>query len=385
MRVAFIATDNREHYKDYDAPTPRFNAGVEALMLGFSALPDMEVHIISCSQKPMRAQEQFAPKIVYHCLHVPKIGWLRTMYQGCIRSIWRELKKIQPDVVHGYGTERECAISATLSGFPNVTSIQGNMVELAKLFRPRIGSYGWLTARLENFTLRRTGGVVCNSNYTKKLVEGRCPRAWVVHPALRPEFLEPVPATSRPCILLNAGVITGRKRQLELLGVAEELHRQGLKFEFRFIGRTEKTDYCRAFQERIKPMEEAGYARYLGLLPNSELVRCYDSVSGMIHYSNEEAFGMNVAEALARNLKFFGSRLGGILDIASGVPGAELFEKDDWAGLTAAIAAWIRQGWPRPDGSNAIMRERFHPQVVARRHVEIYHEVLNIGRREPEA
>ena len=377
MRIAFIAHDLREPLKEYSLPAPYFNPGVEALLTGFAAFPEAEVHMVCCTQQPVHPPEKLSDRVWYHSLHVPKLGWLRTGYQGCIRAVRRQLKELKPDIAHGYGTERECALGAVLSDFPNVVSIQGNMAELGRLFRARIGSYHWLTARLENFTLRRTGGVICNSTYTETLVRDRCPRAWVVHPALRPAFFEPVPATARPRALLNAGVISPRKRQLELLDVAEALHRQGLKFEFRFIGRIEDTDYARAFQERIKPMAAAGYARYLGRWPSDDLVGCFDSVAGMIHFSWEEAFGLNVAEALARNLKFFGSRLGGIVDIAEGVPGAELFEKDDWPGLTAAIARWIGQGCPRPVGADVIMRERYHPQTVARRHLEIYREVLN--------
>jgi glycosyltransferase involved in cell wall biosynthesis len=377
IKVAILATDSREHFRDYNTPTPQFNPGIDALMQGFSMFPDVELHIVSCSQQPMQSPEKLAPNIRYHCLLVPKLGWLRTLYQGCVRAVRRELKTIQPDIVHGYGTERECAISAALSGFPNVVSIQGNMAELARMFRACVGSYHWLAARLENFTLKRTAGVICNSVYTESLVQGRAPKAWVVHPALRLEFLEPTLSTPRSCALLNAGVIGPRKRQLELLDVAEALHRQGLKFEFHFIGRMESSDYSRAFQERIKPMEAAGYARYLGRQPAGDLVRCFDSVTGMVHCPTEEAYGLNVAEALARNLKFFGSRLGGIVDIAEGVPGVELFEKDDWPGLTAAIARWIGQGHPRTEGAAALMRERYHPQAVARRHLEIYREVLN--------
>ena len=48
----------------------------------------------------------------------PKIGWLRTLYQGCVRATRRKLREIQPDIVHGQGTERDCAIGAVLSGFP---------------------------------------------------------------------------------------------------------------------------------------------------------------------------------------------------------------------------------------------------------------------------
>ncbi|MGD0351473.1 MAG: glycosyltransferase family 4 protein [Verrucomicrobiota bacterium] len=383
IKIAFVVTDNREHERCYTETMPRFAAGATSLFQGLLLLEDVEVHILSCAQRPMASSpEKLGRNIWYHSLHVPKIGWLRTFYQGCIRAVRKKLKEIRPDIVHGWGTERECALSAVLSGFPNVVTIQGNLAELARMARPRIGSYLWLATRLENFTLPRTQGVFCNSTYTENLVRPRARKTWLVPHALRNAFSEPVPETTRPCVLLNAGVIDPRKRQLELLDVAEALYRRGLKCEFRFIGFTLAANpYAAAFLERIKPLEAKGCARFLGAQPENQLVGVFDAVAGMVHFPTEEAFGNVVAEALARNLKFFGSRVGGIVDIAQGAPGAELLASDDWAGLTDAIARWIVQGHPRPDEAAAVMRQRYQPEAVARRHVVIYGEVLNFAAR----
>ncbi|MGA9450575.1 MAG: glycosyltransferase family 4 protein [Verrucomicrobiia bacterium] len=380
MKIAFIATDNREAGRTYSETAPHFSTGSDSLVKGFAAMPDVELHVVSCTQQPMRSPEKLADNIWFHSLHVPKIGWLRTFYQGCIRATRNQLREIQPDVVHGVGTEREGAISAVFSGFPNVVAIQGNMAELARLHRARIGSYGWLAARLENFTLPRAGGVICNSLYTERLVRPRARKTWVIYPGLREMFVDPPPpAGPRDCALVIAGIISSRKRQMELLDVAEELHRRGLKFEFRFVGfmNAPGEPYTRSFLERIKPMEAAGYARYLGAPSNDGMVRCFDTAAGMVHFPTEEAFGSVVAEGLARELKFFGARVGGIVEITEGVPGAELFASDDWTGLTNAIARWIENGCPPPAGAAALMRERYHPEVFARQHLKVYHEALN--------
>ncbi len=379
MKIAFLTTDDREHQRCYTETVPRFPVGCTSLFQGFERLPELEVHVVSCTQQPMVSPEKLAPNIWFHSLHVPKIGWLRTGYQGCIRAARRKLKELKPDVVHGAGTERDCAISAVFSGFPNVVTIHGNMAELARLFKAPIGSFYWLAARLENFTLRRTRGVLCNSTYTEGLVRSRARKTWLLPHALRSAFFEPIPETaSRSCVLLNAGFVVPRKRQLELLDVAEALHQRGLKFEFRFIGFIPPaTPYAAAFLEKIKPLTAKGFARFLGAQPENQLVRAFDAVAGVIHFPTEEAFGNVVGEALARNLKFFGANLGGIKDIAREAPGAELFARDDWAGLTEAIARWIEAGHPRPTEAAAVMRQRYHPEVVAQRHLEIYREVLS--------
>ena len=379
IKVASITTDNREPDRTYSETTPRFAPGTTSLFQGFPLLKEIEVHVLSCTQQPViSSPEKLEQNIWFHSLHVPKIGWLRTFYQGCIRAVRRKLRELQPDLVHGWGTERECAISAALSGFPNVVTIQGNMIGQAQMTRPRPGSYLWLAARLEKFALARTRGVFCNSTYTQNLVQPYTRKTWLSPHALRLAFFQPPPDRGpRPCVLLNAGVVSPRKRQLELLVIAETLRQRGLKCEFHFIGFTPLSPYATAFLEKIKQSEAKGCARFLGALPDHELVKGYDAVAGVVHFPTEEAFGNVVGEALARNLKFFGSRVGGIVEITKDAPDAELFAPDDWAGLTDAVAGWVARGHPRPDDAHSLMVSRYHPGKVARQHLEIYREVLN--------
>lgn len=379
MKVAILTTDSREHYKEYKKREPFFGTAPEALLQGLAQLPELEVHVVSCAKAQMDSPKQLAPNIFFHGLYVPKIGWMRTGYQGCIRATRKKLKEIQPDLVHGQGTEMDCGISAVFSGYPNVVTIHGNMAALARQFRERVGSFNWLAGKLETFTLKRTNGVLCNSAFTEQLVRPRARRTWRVANALREAFLAaaPAPGGAGKCTLVNVGAIAARKRQMELLEVARELRQQGLDFEFQFAGHARADNgYVAAFLEKLKPLEREGVARCVGLRTGSELVQLFDRSAGMVHFSPAESFGLAVAEGLARDLKLFAARVGGVPDIAVGVPGAELFDADDWRGLAAAIAGWIRRGFPRARGAGEVMRSRYHPENIARRHVEIYREVL---------
>ena len=382
MRIALLTTDNRQDYKDYDASAPYFGAAPEALLQGFALLPEVEVHVVSCTQQPVAAPEKLASNIFFHSLLVPRVGWARTAYQGCIRAVRRKLRTIQPDIVHGQGTERDCAMTAVLSGYRNVLTIHGNMRRLAQVTNARPPSYWWLAARLETLALKRAGGVFCNSEHTERLVKPQARRVWRVPNAVREQFFAPVPEPASParCTLVNVGFITAGKRQVELLDVVQELRQQGLQFEFQFVGRAQpESRYVAAFFERLKPLEQAGVARYLGLKPVDEIIALFDASAAMVHVPPEEAFGLVVAEALARGLKVFGARVGGIPDITAGVPEAELFGAEDWRGLSTAIAAWVRSGFPHSRSGIGLMRSRYHPRLIAERHVEIYQEVLRHG------
>lgn len=375
MKIALLTTDSREHYGDYANPRPYFGTAPEALLAGFASLPDLEVHVISCLQQPVSSPEKIGPNIFYHGLVVPKAGWLRTGYQGCIRATRRKLREIQPDIVHGQGTERNCAISAVFSGFPNVVTIHGNMQAVARLYGLRGGGFFWLAAQLETFTLRRTAGVFCNSAYTENLVAPRARQTWRVANALRPAFFDPPASMPRPekPVLLNIGVVEPRKQQVELLALAHRLHQRGLRFELQFIGhRADHPGYCEQFARALVVGEATGYARHLGLLSAEQLITALDAASAVVHFPTEEAFGLVVAEALARNRKFFGAATGGIVDIATAVDGAELISPGDFTALETAIANWLTAGCPQPANAAAVMRERYHPLVIAEQHREIY-------------
>ena len=379
MRIIILTTDNREAHKDYDNPQPHFGPAPVALLEGFALLPEAEVHVVSCIRRPVAAPEKIAPNMFYHRVVVPKLGWMRTLYLGCILPVRKKIRQIRPDIVHGQGTERDCAISAVFSGFPNVMTIHGNMKAIAQVYRARIGSFHWLAARLENVALRRTAGVFCNSAYTERLVAPRTRRTWRVANALRMEFFAANPARPAPAlpVILNIGVAEPRKQQVELLAVARRLHERGCRFEMQFAGPLAGTTaYHAAFARKLARTQSAGYARHIGNLPPAQLVAAMDAASALVHFPIEEAFGLVVAEALTRNLKFFGAATGGIVDIAQNVEGAELIEAQNFNGLEEAIANWIKAGAPRPKDAATVMRQRYHPEIIARRHLEIYREVL---------
>jgi glycosyltransferase involved in cell wall biosynthesis len=149
----------------------------------------------------------------------------------------------------------------------------------------------------------------------------------------------------------------------------------GRKMQIVFAGSlSENSEYGAAFAAELKTAEAEDYARFAGFLNVQELVELLDSSHAFLHFPSEEAFGLVVAEAMARGLKFFGANLGGIVDIASGIDGAELH--DDFASLQAGITRWLDAGAPAPAQVADEIAKRYHPRVIAKRHIEIYREVL---------
>jgi glycosyltransferase involved in cell wall biosynthesis len=384
MKVAVLTTDNRDHHRQHELVHPQFGAAPEALFQGFALLGNVEVHVVTCTQRPMRSPEKLAENIFFHSLHVPKLGWLRTGYQGCIRAVRNRLMSVRPDIVHGQGTERECGICAIFSGFANVITMHGNMAEQVRLFGNSLGLYGRFSALLENFALPRTAGVFCNSAYTERVIRPRAKQTWRVPNAIRIEFLRPIPhkttAAEQPA-LLCVGAVIPRKQQLRILDAVEVLRSRGKRLKVLFIGQLASTEpYGALFSKRIAQLQQDHSVTYCGERETNDLVNEFDLADAIVHFPSEEAFGLVVAEGLARNLKLFGSRVGGLIDIAAGVDGAELIDPNSSEMLAAAIEDWIDAGCPKPTTAAAIMRQRYHPQGIANRHLEIYRDVLTNAR-----
>ncbi len=379
MKVAFLTTDNREQRAEYDKEQPYFGTAPAAILDGFMTCPkELEVHVISCSKRVMNAPEKLAPNVWFHQPVVPYIGWGRTAFAGCALAVRKLLKELKPDIVHGQGTERDCSISAVYSGFPNVITIHGNMDRIYRMNLLGASSYYWLAAKLETHALGRTAGIFCNSSHTRSLVGNRTRKTWLVPNPLRPAFFqsEPPPAGRHgEPVFLVLGVVSRLKRPLEILETMKGLFEAGHRFKVRFAGgHTTNHPYGVRFEALLREATEQGYAEYLGTLDEEELIRTMDDADALVHFPEEESFGLVIAEALARNMKVFAARIGGIPDILQDTDGSLLF--DDFRSLREALAIWMEQGCPSPEGNPAIMRDRYSPEVVARKHLEIYREVL---------
>ncbi|MGO8696827.1 MAG: glycosyltransferase family 4 protein [Limisphaerales bacterium] len=379
MRIAMIVPDNRDEFRRYSDPEPYFGPAPTALLGALAARSDCEIHVVCCTHQALRSPAKLARNIFYHSLPVPKWGWLRGAYIFCVRAVKKKLLEIRPDLVHGQGTERYCSLAAAFSNYPSVLTIHGNMRRQAKMNRPFPFSYLWLAAKFERVAIARSCGVFCNSAHTQRQVQGLARRTWLVPNALDEAFFAPptsAPLRSPP-LLLNVGTILPNKRQIWVLDVAEGLCRQGARFELHFLGQLdERTGYGLQFRQRIAAAEEQGFAKFVGMKSPAELVKIMDSASALIHAPEEEAFGLVVAEALARNLKFFGTRVGGLTDITAGVGEAELFSFGDNVALSSALLNWLSKGGPRIAEGATLMRQRYHPSIIAERHVAIYRELL---------
>jgi glycosyltransferase involved in cell wall biosynthesis len=381
IKVALLTTDSREHFKDYANPNPYFGTAPEALLEGFKLLPgNVEIHVVSCLQEaPVSSPEKIGDNIYYHALHVPKMGWMKTGYQGCVRATRQLLRQIRPDIVHGQGTERDCAISAVRSGYPNVLTIHGNMRLVAKFLKAKPLTYYWLASRLERLCLRKTGGVVAISSYTQSNVAPYTRRTWLVPNAVHPSFFNlPRRPDSRPRILCAAN-IGSRKNQIGLIKALESFAATTpLKLVFAGGG-SEADPYYRDFQELVG---ERPWCEYLGALDRRALQNEISQATMGVLPSFEDNCPMVILEAAAANLPFAASKVGGIPDLLADRQSGILLNPVDSGSIRECVKSMLQEPGLAGRLSTAAHQQairRFSADVVAQKHVQLYRDVLLVA------
>ena len=377
MKIALLTTDNRQQFCQYDKMEPWFGTAPAALLQGFAQLPEIEVHVVSCILQPVRSPVKLAPNILFHSVVVPKIGWMRTLYQGCIRATRKKLRKIQPDIVHGQGTELDCGISAAFSGFPNVLTIHGNMRLIAKINDVRPFSFNWMAARLEDFTLPRTDGIVAITNYTRAAVSSRARRTWVLPNAVDESFfsVKAAPDLTAPPIGLCVGTICHRKNQNHFIRAMDSLA-QERKFKIIFLGQTDNSPYNREFLELIR---ERPWCEYAGFADRTNLKTYYQSATFVVLPTLEDNCPMVVLEAMAAGVPVLASNVGGLPDLIEHEQTGLFCDPQQMEGFCEGVARLLDD---RPlaqqivTNAKARAKECFYPKVIAQRHLEIYRDVL---------
>jgi glycosyltransferase involved in cell wall biosynthesis len=378
IKVALLTTDSREHFKDFKNAQPYFGTAPEALLEGFKLMPDdVEVHVISCLQKqPMSSPAKLAPNVFYHALHVPNIGWMKTGYLGCISSVRHKLRAIQPDIVHGQGTERDCAMGAVFSGFPNVLTIHGNMRLVADFLQARPLTYYWFAKRLERLCLRKTNGVVAISSYTQKNVATYTNCTWLVPNAAHPSFFNLSRQPETPPRILCLANIGPRKNQIGLIRALGALAEE-IPLKLVFGGSGSDNDFY--YREFINMVRARPWCEYVGSLDRNALQSEMSRAAIGILPSFEDNCPMVVLEAAAASLPFTASNVGGIPDLIRDGKTGLLFAPHELNDINSKVAQLLldtslANGLAVRAKSEAIAR--FAPEAVARKHIEIYREVM---------
>lgn len=375
LRVAMIIPDNRDERRQYDQPEPQFGPAPAALLMGLQEQSDLELHVLATTRRPMATPAKLGKRLHYHLLPAGRWAGLSGLYLPAVRVLRRRLQGLQPDVVHGQGTERYCALAAAFSGRPNLVTIHGNMRAIARLYRPRPFTYLWIGAQLESLAVRKTGGVLCLTHHSLREVQGLARRTWLVPNAVDPIFfsVQRTPGTS-PLVLCPANIVALKNHLRLLEALAPLAARHGLTLVFAGAGDA-RDPYYQTFRRQVA---QTPWCRHEGFWSRPQLLEGLARATLVVLPSLEDNCPMAILEAMAAGTPVAAARVGGIPDlIEDGVTGV-LFDPRNPQDMGERLRQMLEQpAWREQLAAAARQQagERHTPSVVAAKHAAIYREL----------
>jgi glycosyltransferase involved in cell wall biosynthesis len=350
-----------------------------ALLEGLQGyVDDFEFHLVTASRAVSSDRRETRNGMVFHFLRLPSRAWLRPRLAFAVVKIYRELRGIHPDLVHTEGGLGG-SLAASLAGFEHLHTVHGFNKKEALLKR------GWdLLATstgipLQALVLRNADAVVFISSYTARQMASPGQAFWIPNAASGKFFRTVRQKESRePPYLLFAGVLTPRKRPMDLLLAYRQLRLEFPNLEVLFCGGVEDARYARCMRE-LAAREHLGGARFLGPLPPADIAELMSRATALVLPSAEENAPMVIAEAMAIGIPVVATRVGGVSDMVTHGETGLLYESGNVDALVECLRSLLIDSSARArlgDLARGRAQAAYAPERVADATVMAYSALL---------
>lgn len=353
---------------------------VIAMLAGrLSRDPTLDLHVITFRGAEAGDRVEKRPGLTIHRLTPPALGRL-TWHRAEIRRLHRLLRSLQPDVVHGHGSQVYAA-AAVRCGLPAVVTVHGIMAREARTLqvwwrRAARTLDGWF----ERFALRGVQDLIAISPYVLQAYPWLQPaRVHAIENPVDDLFFEAVRQEEAARLLCPARVIP-RKGILFLLQALPSLLREFPTLQLRIAGQAQAMPaYLEACQSFIARRGLGQHVRFLDNLSLAEMAEEYARCTLVVLPSMQETAPVVIGEAMAVGLPVVATRVGGVpYMVQEGVTGL-LVDYGDVDGLAAALRRLLSDSALRRalgQQARAQAEQRFRLSLVAERTKRVYEEIL---------
>ena len=375
----------------YPEDVNQVRGGVEGVLLylteGLQHFEDLDLHVVTLREGIQRAKAASWGDLTAH--YLPRASHLS--YLAFYVNRWRLKKKITsiaPDVIDAHEAG-EYAAAALQTGCPTVVTLHGIRHREMKIKSGFSRLYrGWQIAWMERFCVRNARHIISISPYIREEFGGLIGGAvyGVENPIARKFF--DLEDRAQPGQILFAGLLCPRKQVMELLQAIATVRRSIPTVQLRLAGDKsggDKGGYFAALQEFIAREGLGENVRFLGSLPEDELLKEYAACSLLALPSVQETAPMVIMQAMAAGKAVVSTRVGGIPYLVEDSQTGLLVDRGDVPALAEALIKLLKNDALRVEmGKRAreIAGQRFRAGVVAEKTREILYRIS--GRSVPQ-
>jgi glycosyltransferase involved in cell wall biosynthesis len=298
------------------------------------------------------------------------------------------VRQLEPDLVHGHGTEDAYSLAALESGYPAVITLQGLMGELValrSLRRPYEMAYFNLGAILERRALARAEHVIAHNGYSAEYAVARAARARIheIPNAVQGPFFKSGNRERVENRLLFVGSVTRAKGIEELLAAVALVRVSRPGVTLRVVGEANTAYVRRTVLPLLRRHGLEHVVELRGRLTREGVLKDMRSAQLLVHPTHADNAPTCVMEAMASGTPLVASAVGGIPFMVKDEWNGLLCGRRDVEGLAKAIGRALADDCLRGElaRNGRLTAEQYRIGRVAERTLECYGEILAAGLR----
>lgn len=365
--------------RDLNHPKGGIESVAVVLVQSLARQPDLDVHVVTLERGQRDIEVLQVADLTVHRL--PATRWpqsLDVLAGPGLRRLREYLLRLRPDVVHAHETY---GLGLANLPLPYVFTVHG--FDHANLVADS-ARWAWLRAplwrRIESYGLARQQHVISISPYVRNFIAPRTPaRIYDIDNPCDERFFQvdyqPVPGR-----VLCVGWINHRKNTLGSVLALAHARQQGVNAHLAIAGQPHEQAYADKVKACIREHNLDDQVEFLGHIKHDQLLHELSRAAVFLLPSRQENAPMAISEAMAVGVPVIAAnRCGMPFMVADGQSGY-LIDPEDTTQIGQRLTAVLSDPALATHMSTAarqIAQARFHPDAVARKTINVYHELLN--------
>ncbi|MEJ2453988.1 MAG: glycosyltransferase family 4 protein [Candidatus Thiodiazotropha sp.] len=355
--------------------------GVEAvsvnLVRGLCAFDDLSIDVVTLDKNSKTTDTYEWEGARIHRLPRKTDNELLNAISTGKTAISHYLDKLSPDIVHAHDTYGIMTCDITL---PKVFTVHGFIYGDTILSNKKLP---WLRSKLWKYIETRGWSkqphIISISPYVRERVS-QFSKA-VIHDIDNPissSFFD-LQRQNSSNVIFSAAVISPRKNTLNLIYAVERLLDQGINVELRLAGSVSNPQYGELVEQAIVQHDLTDNVKLLGRITTAEIQKHLTESSIFALVSYEENSPMGIEEAMAAGVPVITSNMCGMPYMVKDGESGFLVNPSDVKDIARRMMLILDDDHLKTrmqECAKQIARDRFHPDVVARKTYNVYKDIL---------
>lgn len=352
------------------------------LIDALSRFPHLEIDVVTTSRNCTSPEASLWQSVRVHRL--PAEGrWTLTSALGHVgRQVADFVKVLSPEVVHAHDTY---GLMVQNLPVPRVLTIHGFIHNDTAVSGQRFaGLRSRIWRHFETTCWGRYPHIISISPYVRERLRGLTSAG--IHDVENPisyEFFQR-DRREQPNVIFSAAVISRRKNTLALVETLARLRGRGFEAELRLAGEVKEPAYAGLVRERVAELELEDRVTFLGPIKSAQVAEELERATIFALVSREENAPVGIQEAMAVGVPVIASnRCGMPYQVRDGETGFLVNPEDpgEIADRCAELLTDEELRLAASERAQQLALDRFHPDAVARRTMDVYRCAAGVRRR----